>query len=72
MNQNKIHGRISMEQNDEQRAEVESGIEGKECEQNTTVQDSNALNEYVPDKNYDPEWMEMDGDYNQSITTELR
>ncbi len=42
------------------------------CKQHTTVKDSNDLNEHVPDKNYDPEWMEMDGDYNQNITAEFR
>ncbi len=30
------------------------------------------MNKYVQDKNYDLEWMEMDGDYNQNIATELR
>ncbi len=70
--QDDIHGRSTMGENDEQRAEDESDSKDEAWKQDTTVQDSNALNEYVPDKNYGPEWMEMDGDYNQNIKTELR
>ncbi len=67
-----------MGQKDEQRSEVdqraedESDSKDNACKQDTTVQDSNTFDKYVSDKNYDPEWMEMDEDYNQNITTEFR
>ncbi len=41
-------------------------------EQGATFVQSNAMDEYVPDKNYNPEWMEMDGNYKTSINTELK
>ncbi len=33
------------------------------CKHEATCLENNAMDENVPDKNYDPEWMEMDGDY---------
>ncbi len=30
------------------------------------------MDEYIPDKNYDPEWMEMDGDYRKIVSAELK
>lgn len=36
-------------------------------EHGTTFVQNNAMNEYVPDKNYNPEWMEMDRDYRKKL-----
>ncbi len=60
-NQDSIHGRSTMGLNDEQReedeqkAKDESDSKDEALKQITTVHKSNNLNEYVPDKNYDPD-----------------
>ncbi len=41
-------------------------------EQGAIFIQSNVMDEYVPDENYHPEWMEMDGNYKTSINTELK
>ncbi len=61
-----------MKENNDQIADDCSVSKDESCKLGTTFVESNALEEYVQDKNYDPEWMEMDGDYKITITIELK
>ncbi len=61
-----------MKGNNDHKADDGSVSKDKSCKLGTTFVESNAFEEYVADKNYDPEWMEMDGDYKTTVITELK
>ncbi len=61
-----------MKENNDQIADDRTVSKDESSKLGTTFVESNALEEFVPDKKYDPEWMEMDWDYKTTITTELK
>ncbi len=61
--QNETHDRSKLKGSNDLIAYDGSVSDNELCEHGATYWENNAIDEYVSDKNYDPEWMEMDGDY---------
>ncbi len=69
---NTTHGRSALKGNNDQIADDRSVSKDKLSKHGNTFVENNAMDAYVPDKNYDPEWMEMDGDYKKTVTKESK
>ncbi len=67
VNQNETHGISAFKGNNDQIADARSVSKDESWNIGTTFVESNAMEEYVQHKNYDPEWMEMDGDYKKLL-----
>ncbi len=70
--QNETHDRSELKGSNDLIVDDKSVSDNESCKHGATCLENNAMDEYVLYKNYNPKWMEMDGDYKKNITTELK
>ncbi len=62
-NQNETQCRSDLKGNNDLIADDGSVSDNELSKLGATFSKNNAMDEYIPDDNYNPEWMEMDGEY---------